>query len=295
MSDTLTFDVVFGDFLAQQRAKATAPVDAVPTPFPAWNAACRDEGGGEGLARGWHVVVAGKSGSGKSVLALNMAAAALRAARQVCYLSLEMSQTQLVTRLVAIMTGYRIRALERGRTYDARIAETAHSDFETINTGCIVVNRHPIQSLADIATVFRKMARSEGSFDVFITDYLQLAWAGTAKSMLENITEVSHTIRGLAHELGVVSIALSQYNRATSANKDERPTPEGLMGGSPLENDADQVALLDHTSYERSGQQSATGKLILGKNRHGPLLDIPVHFNYETLQITETTAMAEAA
>lgn len=289
--ESLTFDRVFDPFLAEQRKKALEPVDAVPTPFPAWNAACRDEGGGEGLAKGWHVVVGGKSGSGKSIMALNLAAAALRAGRQVCYLSLEMSQTQLVTRLVAIVTGYRIRSLERGRTYDPQIAETAHNDYDTITGqlgGSLVVNRRPLQSLTDIGMVFNKMAKD--FFDVFILDYMQLAWTGSAKSLLENITEVSHTVRGLAHDLNVVSIALSQYNRATSANREDRPTPEGLMGGSPLENDADQVVLLDHTSYERQGQQGATGNLILGKNRHGPLLEIPIAYDYETLRITETTA-----
>lgn len=298
MSDALTFDRITEDFLATQRAKALEPVDAVPTPFPSWNAACRDEGGGEGIAKGWHVILAGKSGSGKSILALNMVAAAMQAGRQVCYLSLEMSQIQLVTRLVAIVTDTGIRALERGRTYDPAVAQTAHSDFDTIAGimgGGVAVNRRPIHSLADIALVFGNMAQNH--FDVFVVDYLQLAWAGSAKSMLENITEISHTVRGLAHELGVVSIALSQYNRATSANREDRPTPEGLMGGSPLENDADQVVLLDHTSYERQGQQSAMGKLILGKNRHGPLLDIPIAYDYRTLRITETTAsnLSEAA
>lgn len=291
---SLEFDVVNEALLAEHEVMAQSPVDAVPTPFPSWNGACRDEGGGEGLAMGWHVVVAGATGAGKSLLALNLAAEAVRNGRAVCYLSLEMSQTQLVTRLVAIMTGYAVRSLERGRTYDPAVAKTANSDFVTMighSGGSIRVNRHPLQKFTDIDLVFGYYTERDPC-EVFVVDYLQLAWTGAAKGMLESITEISHGIRARAQERRVVSIGLSQFNRQTSANKQDRPRVEGLMGGSPLENDADQVLLLDHTSYDRQGGSGAQAKLLLAKNRHGPQVEIPVEWDYRTLQIHETTAQA---
>ena len=74
----VTFDVALGPTLRQFVRDAQKPVEAVPTPLPSWNAACRDEGGGVGLARGWHDVVAGNTGQGKSLFALNVAASAIR-------------------------------------------------------------------------------------------------------------------------------------------------------------------------------------------------------------------------
>ena len=66
-----------------------------------WNRRCRDEGGGVGLAHGWHVTIAAKSGTGKSILALNIAARAIECGERVAFLSLEMSRAQVATRAAA--------------------------------------------------------------------------------------------------------------------------------------------------------------------------------------------------
>ena len=79
------------------------PVEAIPTPFPMWNQQCRDEGGGVGLALGWHVVIAGSTGHGKSLLAIGMAAKAIMDGETVAFMSLEMSTPQLASRLYAIL------------------------------------------------------------------------------------------------------------------------------------------------------------------------------------------------
>lgn len=292
---SLQFDQVSLPLLDEVLGRAMLPVDAVPMPFPSWNGACRDEGGGVGLAKGWHVVIAGATGAGKSVFALNCAAAAIRAGQSVCYLSLEMSQTQLITRLTSIMSGTSIRYLERGKGFNKEYARTAILDFDDTLTrtgGAIRVNRHPLRDLTDIDLVFGYYTTRE-KCSVFIVDYLQLAWTGGAKGMLENITEISHSIRARAHEQGVVSIGLSQFNRQTSANRQDRPRVEGLMGGSPLENDADQVLLLDHTTFERQGAHKATGTVLLAKNRHGPQVEIPVEWDYSCLQIRERDTQRE--
>ncbi|HEY9227406.1 MAG TPA: DnaB-like helicase C-terminal domain-containing protein, partial [Gemmatimonadaceae bacterium] len=81
-----------------------------------------------------------------------------------------------------------------------------------------------------------------------------------------------------------------QFNRATSANNEHPPTPEGLMGGSPIENDSDQVILLDHSQYERindHGNVYALAPLILAKNRHGSMTEIPIKMDFRCLRITE--------
>lgn len=292
---SLQFDTINHEFLDGHLLRSAEPVDAVPMPFPSWNNACRDEGGGIGLAKGWHVVVAGATGAGKSLVALNCVVAALRAGQHVCYLSLEMSQTQLVTRLLSIATASSAKYMERGKAFDARMAAAAATSFVDLlddRAGSIRVNRHPLRDLSDIDLVFGYYTSRE-KCSVFVTDYMQLAWTGNAKDQADRITEVSHCIRARAQEQNVVSIGLSQFNRKTSANRDERPTVEGLMGGSSLENDADQVLLLDHTTYVRQGPSRAQGMALLAKNRHGPQVEIPIEWDYSCLQIRERDTVRE--
>ena len=96
MSDDLIRCSAIGDDIFDELDQSKRqPVDAVETPFPTWNRMCRDEGGGQGLAKGWNVIVAADTGGGKSVLGLNMASHAFKTGAKVCYVSLEMSDTQL--------------------------------------------------------------------------------------------------------------------------------------------------------------------------------------------------------
>ena len=288
------FDALLGDHLTAFLADKLTPLDAVPTMFPSWNRACRDDGGGVGLARTWHCIIAGTSGSGKSLVAGNLAATAIQHGEQVGYVTLEMSQAQLETRLLAIVSGTSVRRLEKGTGYDPKSAATAARELNDIRQrtgGTVYVNRRPLHRLTDISAAFRSLHEQHGC-EFFVTDYMQLAWAN-ARSMFENIQEVSHTIRGLAVDLNVVSIGLSQFNRETSVNRGQAPTIHGLMGGSVLENDADQVLLLDHSCYERQGLGEATGKVKLAKNRHGPSVDIPVRWDYSTLRIHEDSQAVE--
>lgn len=291
----LQFDVVDGALLHQLAARNAAPIDAVPTPFDAWNRACRDAGGGEGIAKGWHVIIAGATGAGKSLVALNIADAAVRAGEHVCYLSLEMSQDQLLTRLMAISTGYSVRGLEPGPHHDPESEAAARDEFcEMLKRtgGSIRVNRHQLRDLSDIDMVFGYYTEREPC-TVFVTDYLQLCWLRGAKTMLESITEVSHSIRARARDHRVVSIGLSQFNRQMTNARGERPRVEGLMGGSPLENDSDQVLLLDYTSHERHGPNTATTKLLLAKNRHGPQVEIPITWDYRNLRCRQEGGTTE--
>ena len=242
------------DALMQSKMR---PVDAVPTPWPNWTAVCGNEGGREGLARGWTVTVGAKTGVGKSIILCNAAWMALAAGAQVSFLSLEMSQAQLETRLLAMIAGCPVRELEQGRSFSRFAFEKAVEvalDLQERAGGGFSVNRRQIHSLASALDAMREQHEVYGS-RLFLVDYLQLA--GNPNDP-ESITEVSHCIRGLTVDLNVTTIAASQFNRATSAT-DERPRSQGLMGGSALENDSDQVVLIDHS---RDGARDATRRRL---------------------------------
>ncbi len=268
-----------------------APLDVVPTPYPSWNAICRDEGGAKGLARGWHVLLGGNTGLGKSLLALNIAAHAVKEGEKVAFISLEMGKHQAMTRYMSIFSGANIRRLEWGHLYDKETAFTAKSLIEENhdrNGGVLLTNERVISRLSDVVGAMRYLNEYEGC-RYFITDYLQLAWAGNAQNIHDRITEVSHAIRGEAVDLNVVSVGVSQFNRGVSGSKD-RPIIQGLMGGSALENDSNQVLLLDHTTYQETGEDAALIKLLAAKNRHGSRAEVPLLWDYSTLRAKEVDA-----
>lgn len=292
------FDAILGPTLDRLFVEKMRAVEAVPTPIPSWNQCCRDAGGGEGLARGWHVIAGAKTGTGKSLLALNLGASAIRHGERVGFCSLEMSEMQLATRLLSIVSGESVRKLEQGRDFEVEAWRRAGQSITEIHErsgGVFYVNRTPLYALGDVLDSIKFMTEVNGCRYI-VVDYLQLAWSGSAKSILETVQEVSHEVRKLARDLNVVSIGLSQFNRETSKPNAPPPTPQGLMGGSPLENDADQVVLLDHTVYEKDELNNcAKTKLLLAKNRHGPAKAIPITWNWRDLSVSEDAGFGRPA
>jgi len=278
--------------LEMLRYRQGRPPDAVPTFLPSWNGSCRGEGAGIGLARGWSVVIAGATGAGKTLVALNLVHEALKRGEKVLYISLEMAWEQLVTRLRAIDTGLDIRRVEWGDSFDETEAESADSSLLDL-PGQLFYNKLPIWKLDDVQELMESYREAEG-IRYFILDYLQLVSPGGSERIFEATMKVSQKLRFAAQSLNAVCVAVSQFNRQTSANRSDQPIVQGLLGGSSIENDASQVLLLDHTRRKRD-EQARTEKtfLLLAKNRHGPQGDIRVEFDYRTMRIREARADEE--
>lgn len=284
----IKFTAVSGGTLDALLERKRRPVDAVPTPLPTWNHACRDEGGGVGLARGWNVTIAGNTGHGKSLLALNLAGKAIRHGERVAYHSIEMSLMQLATRVLSIVSGISIRNLEQGGSFNERDWATAGLRMAEIRErtgGALFVNEAPIYKLDDIEAAIRYQTEYNGC-KVHIVDYLQLCHVPHAKNVVDAVPIVSGKMRVLARDLTVLMVGLSQFNRETSKEKDQKPHVQGLMGGSALENDSDQVVLINHAKYVERGLLADT-EILVAKNRHGTSPDIPVTWDYNTLTLSE--------
>lgn len=287
--DAPLFDVMLGDVLDEMGREKQQPIDATPTPWPAWNAACRGAGGSVGIARGWHVVVGARSGNGKSLLGANMAVRAIENGEHAAIVSLEMAQIEMQTRVMAIVADQPANQMDHGQHFNpetwAAGKRAMHRIYEK-HGGKLYINRRPMKKLADIASAIRWLHEHEG-VRWYAVDYLQLAaiGGGRAAELLDRITEVSFVVRGLAKDLRVTTIGMSQLNRETSRSNDP-PTKEGLMGGSPLENDAEQVMLLDHSRIIRDANGIKSWAL-LDKNRHGEVIEIPTFLNTRTLGIRE--------
>lgn len=273
-------ELINADVLARMRDEKLRPLSVVPTPWKTWNRVCRGAGGGQGLAHGWHVIIGAGSGSGKSLAATNLAYHAVRAGEHVALMSLEMSQAEVVTRFLSIYTGQEARKLEHGPQFDPAAWDAA-GEWLGEAQGTLRVNPEPLHTLNQIADCFEAYV-AEGC-KTFIVDYLQLAWVQSADTMHHQIMEVSHTIRGLARTHRVLSIGLSQINRQQSFNGGELKK-EGLLGGSSLENDADQVVLLGKPEPNGADYRSA---VKLDKNRHGPPTEWEIGLSTRSLRMEE--------
>jgi hypothetical protein len=280
------FDSLTGDTLVQMLAEKLQPIDAIPTPLDGWNLMCGGAGGSTGLARGWNVVIGANTGTGKSLIGLNLAAKAIQHGETVCFISLEMTRSELGTRLLSVVSGEHVKHLEQGAFFDLAAYERAAASLDAIREetgGHVLVNRKPISTLVDVKSCVAYHAEVYGC-RYFILDYIQLAHA-TGHDIREKMEAVSGTVRILGHQHNATMIALSQFNRDTSANRDERPLPQGLMGGSAIENDAHQVLLFDHSRFVRTGNQADTW-LLLAKNRNGSVIDLPVRWDFDTLRLS---------
>lgn len=287
-SSVVAFDSLTSSTLEHLLQEKLAPIDAVPTMLAKWNEACNGGGGGVGLARGWYITIGANTGTGKTLIGLNLAAHAAQHGETVTFISLEMGRSELATRCMSIVSGESTTVLEQGAMFNPdafRRAQRAMDTMKERSGGEILMNRRPISRLQDVVSCVKHHVETFGS-KYFIIDYIQLIWTANAHSIHERMELVSHQLRELTHVNNIVMVTLSQFNRQTSALRAERPVAQGLMGGSALENDSHQVLLFDHSRFTRSGNLADTW-LLIDKNRHGPVTDLPVQWDYRTLRLSE--------
>jgi replicative DNA helicase len=278
---------------------AESPPDAVRTHLSRLNAVCGDTGGGLGLGMGWHVVIGGDTGHGKSLLALNLCRDAVRDGVPVGFMSLEMSIRQLETRFYAIVTNQPVVELEPGPRFRRSSADVVRTlVLENRNRMTLPFFVHEA-GFSEIDTVIEVMEgwRDEGC-RLFVIDYLQLCSAGDADSMTAELVKISSTVRKWAKDHKVLVLALSQYSYGASKNRQVPPTIHSLYGSARLGQDADLCLLLDHSRYERTEHfyqrggherrySMAKTYLVIAKNRHGDGGDIPIEWDYRTLTSRE--------
>ena len=282
----MAFDSLSGMTLEQLLEEKLAPVDAVPTMLASWNQLCGGGGGKRGLSRGWFITIGANTGTGKSLIAINLAAEAIRHGEVVTFISLEMGRSELATRLLSVVSGESVNALEQGEQFSQEAFMRASFTLDAIRTetgGHVMVNRRPMSRLADVEAAIKYHVEVHGS-RYFLIDYMQLAYTSHSHTINERIEQVAHRLRELTQQHQIVMVALSQFNRQTSANRGERPVAQGLMGGSAIENDSHQVLLFDHSRFTRTANIADTW-LIVDKNRHGGVSDLPVRWDYRTLRL----------
>ena len=226
-----------------------------------------------GLQRSDLIIVAARPAMGKTSFILNIAEdMAFKQNKSVAIFSLEMSKQQLVNRLFALEARIDSMTLRNGTLKDeewGRLIETAG----IIGKSNLMIDDTPGITVRELRSKCRKMQLEHG-LDVVMVDYLQLM-SGSGKSgesRQQEISEISRALKGLARELNVPVIALSQLSRAVESRQDHRPMLADLRESGAIEQDADVVMFLYRDEvYNKDTDLKGVAEVIIAKQRHGPI------------------------
>lgn len=225
-----------------------------------------------GMKPGQLIVVGGRPGSGKSVLACDMArAAALWHRVPTLLFSLEMSRAEVGARILAAVCEINLRHILHGSLRGDQ-KQKLRSMTETLRSSPLVVDDTAQLDLAAIRATARRTTQRRG-LGLVIVDYLQLIAPMTRRdSRVQEVAEMSTGLKSLARELALPVVAAAQLNRASEARSDRRPQLSDLRESGQIEADADVVILLHRPDQnDRNSRRAGLVDLILAKNRHGPV------------------------
>ncbi|MBL8587815.1 MAG: replicative DNA helicase [Methylobacteriaceae bacterium] len=266
------------------------------------------------------VILAGRPAMGKTALATNMAFNIARAWASrtradgsiettnggiVGFFSLEMSSEQLATRIIAEQSGVPSWKIRRGDITEMefhRISEAAREmqsiPFYIDQTGGI--------SIAQLMARARRLKRQRG-LDLLVIDYLQLLSGSKSRgdNRVQELTEITTSLKALAKELKVPILALSQLSRQVESRDDKRPQLSDLRESGSIEQDADVVMFVYREEYYLKGREPKPGseehvqwmanmeaahgkaEVIIGKQRHGPTDTVRLQFDAEVTRFSD--------
>ncbi|WP_334128845.1 replicative DNA helicase [Sneathiella sp.] len=261
-----------------------------------------------GLHRSDLLILAGRPSMGKTSLATNIAYNAAKAYHAsggkegavVGFFSLEMSAEQLVGRILAEATEISSEKLRRGDLSDDEFATRLVPQSAILSELPLYIDDTPALSIAALRTRARRLKRSSG-LGLIVVDYLQLMRGSGRRqdNRVQEISEVTQGLKAVAKELDIPVIALSQLSRQVENRDDKRPQLSDLRESGSIEQDADVVMFVYREGYYEERKEPAEGtpehadwqermsrlhnlaEVIIGKQRHGPIGIVKLHFKPE--------------
>jgi len=244
------------------------------------------------------IIVAARPSMGKTALVLNVAAhAAIEAKIGVAIFSLEMSKDALVQRLLTAEAQVDSSRVRRSALRDADFGRLARA--AGILQGCpIWIDDTPAITLLEMRSKARRL-KAEHDIGLLVVDYLQLMRSPEyAENRVQEISDVSRSLKGLSRELKIPVIALSQLSRASEQRGGERkPILSDLRDSGAIEQDADIVIFIHRPEYYDKEDETKRGiaEILLAKHRNGPTGDFTLRFSREFTRFDNFTAREEPA
>ncbi len=233
-----------------------------------------------GLQRGDLVIVAARPSMGKTALCLTLAQnAAIMEKAVVAIFSLEMSKEQLVMRMMASEAKVNAHHLRTG--FLARDAwQRLAGAIDTLSNCKLFIDDTPGISVLEMRAKARRLAAEQKNLDLIVVDYLQLMGGSKrTESRQQEVSQISRELKGLAKELNVPVVALSQLSRAPEARNPPRPLMSDLRESGSIEQDADVVAFIYREDYyNKTDENEGIAELIISKQRNGPTGTVKLAF-----------------
>lgn len=256
-----------------QLFRSESPLTGVPTGFTDVDNLT------SGLQAGDLVIIAGRPSMGKTSLAMNIAEnAAVGHKIPVAIFSLEMPGSQLAMRMMA--------SLGRINAHKVRTGKLDDDDWPRLTSAVSLLNEAPI-FIDDTAGITpmelraraRRLKREHG-LGMIIVDYLQLMQStDTEENRATEISNITRSLKGLAKELEVPLIAMSQLNRSVESRTDKRPVMSDLRESGAIEQDADVILFIYRDEvYNKESPEKGTAEIIIAKQRNGPIGEVRLTF-----------------
>jgi replicative DNA helicase len=241
-----------------------------------------------GLQNSDLLILAARPSMGKTTLVMNIAHhVAAKEGIPVGFFSLEVSKEQLIDQLLAIESGIDSWKLRTGALDD--------DDFPRINEAMAELSEAPLyiddSALTNVMEMRTKARRlqAEHGLGLIVIDYLQLI-SGGARSLegrQQEVSEISRGLKGLARELNVPVVALSQLSRAVESRNPPVPQLSDLRDSGSIEQDADVVAFIYRPwYYDKQADENIT-EVMIKKHRNGPIGDVELYFHPEQRRFTD--------
>lgn len=247
-----------------------------------------------GLQRSDLILIAARPAVGKTSLGLSVARYAADVGQHVAIFSLEMSGEQVVQRMVAAETGIDAQRLRLGdlreREWPLFVQATGRlSDLP------LFIDDTPSISVLQMRTKARRL-HAEHGIDLILVDYLQLMTAGDMRteSRVQEVSYISRSLKGLARELDVPLLAVSQLSRAVEQRSEKVPILADLRASGSLEQDADVVMFIYRDEmYNADTDRPHIAEIIIAKHRNGPTGKIQLFFRERLAQFLDAETRQE--
>ena len=232
-----------------------------------------------GLQPGDLIIVAGRPSMGKTTLAINIAEnAAIGARVPTAVFSMEMPAQQLAFRMISSLGRVDQTHLRTGKFPDEEWSRI-NTAVQLMSDAPIFIDDSPGLSPTEIRARARRLKREQG-LGLIVLDYLQLMQVhGNTENRATEISEISRSLKGLAKELEVPVIALSQLNRGVEQRTDKRPVMSDLRESGAIEQDADLIVFIYREEvYNPETPRKGIADISIAKQRNGPIGEFPLTF-----------------